>query len=301
MTKIATTAALLALAGCATLPAATPPPDVNEGMLVSAERLERRLGDNNLVVLHVGRDRAAYDDMHVPGARWLPLSSIVVERDGIPNELPPVEVLDSVFESVGVSDDSRVVIYGELGGLAAARAFFTLDYLGHPNVALLDGGLEAWTAERRPDRTEGPVAPRRGSFTPRPRADVVVSADWVREHLNDSTVVFIDARPEAEYRGTDPGAGITRPGHLPGAGHVFWRTALRGETDARLRSPDTVRAFWTLAGAEPGDTIVVYCRTGVQASHAYFQARWLGYDNVKMYDGSFIDWSRRGEGYPVER
>lgn len=294
-------AAILSLtAGClVSVPKANPRPVWNDQLLVSTRELATRLNDGRTVVVHVGRDRASYDAGHVPGARFLPLSSIVTEVNGNPNELPPADQLEAAFEGVGVSDGSRVVLYGDLAGLAAARAFFTLDYLGKTDVALLDGGLEQWRAEARPTETAAPQA-RRGQLTARPRPELVVDADWVLARLeNDSTVVLIDARPPAEFTGQTPGDGVTRPGHIPGAHNIFWRTALVSETDLRLRSPEVLAASFTLAEAAQRDTVVVYCRTGVQASHAYFVARYLQRP-VRMYDGSFIDWSRRGEAYPVE-
>ncbi|MFL5382116.1 MAG: sulfurtransferase [Longimicrobiaceae bacterium] len=336
-------AALLLLTACP-LPRElreVPAPPVNADLLVSVAQLQRRLNDPATVILHVGRDRASYDAGHIPGARFLALSSIVTERDGVPNELPSAEALDQAFEGVGVSDNSRVVVYGDLGGLAAARAFFTLDYLGH-TPAVLNGGLEAWRAAGRPVETAAPDA-RRGSFTPRPRPELVVDAEWVRSHLRDTTVAFIDARPPEQYSGAEPGEGVQRPGHLPGAKNLFWQNTIATPANPVLRSPEVMRALYRLAGArfasdipyiperpryEPADTsaaarrerrqgqprrprnapqqqarpntVVVYCRTGVQASWDYFVARYLGYQ-VKMYDGSFIDWSRRGPDYPVER
>ncbi|HEY8484730.1 MAG TPA: sulfurtransferase, partial [Longimicrobiales bacterium] len=239
----------------------------------------------------------AYDRGHIPGARFLPLSAIVVERDGLPNELPPVEHLDSVFEAVGVSDDTRVVVYGP--PLAAARAFVTLDYLGHGDrTALLDGGLERWVAEGRPLSTEAPEVAR-GRFTPRPRPELVVDAAWVAARLDSPGIALLDARPEAEFAGDVAGAGIPRPGHIPGARNVFWQRMIRSPEDPTFLEPDTLRALLADAGVEPGDTVVAYCRTGVQASVAYFVARYLGYE-ARMYDGSFIDWSPR-EALRVER
>ena len=339
------TAALFLLTACP-IPAELreiPPPAVNADLLVSVAQLQRRLNEPGTVVLHVGRDRASYDAGHIPGARFLALSSIVTERDGIPNELPSVDVLDQAFEAVGVSDDSRVVVYGDLGGLAAARAFFTLDYLGKA-PAVLNGGLDAWRAAGRPVETAAATAGR-GSFTPRPKADLVVDADWVKTHLRDSTVALIDARPPEQFSGAEAGAGITRPGHIPGARNLFWQNTVVSQANPELRSTEVLRALYRLAGArfasdvpvirerpryEPADTtaagrrarreaernrqqrrtpprpearpntVVVYCQTGVQASWDYFVARYLGYQ-VKMYDGGFIDWSRRGADYPVER
>lgn len=273
-------------------------PRVNRELLVSTGWLATRLDDPAVVVLHVGRDEADYRAGHLPGARFLPLGAIVVERDGVPNELPEVDALQEAFAAVGVSDGSHVVLYGDLGGLAAARAFFTLDYLGHARVSLLDGGLEAWRAEGRALATEAPAIAR-GTFTPRPQPERLVTAEWVHRHLNDPRVVLIDARPPAEYAGEVPGGGVERPGHIPGARSIFWRNALVSESDPRLKDVDALRALYAEAGAAPGRTVVTYCRTGVQASHAYFVARYLGYD-VKMYDGSYIDWSRRSE-LPVER
>ena len=281
------------------VPKETPPPDPDERLLVTPAQLARALGDRRTVVLHVGRDRASYDAGHIPGARFLALSSIATENDGLPVELPAADVLEAAFESVGVSDDSRVILYGDLQGLLAARAFFTLDYLGFANAALLDGGMENWRGDGHAVSTEA-VTPARGSFTPRPRANVVVDANWVRQRMNDSTILLVDARPPAEFRGETPGEGVTRPGHIPGARNIFWRSALVSQEDPRLRSPDVLTASYTLADLETRDTIVAYCRTGVQASHAYFVARYLQ-KPVVMYDAGFIDWSRRGDDFPVER
>jgi thiosulfate/3-mercaptopyruvate sulfurtransferase len=289
---------VLFLPACVMVLRDPPEPTVNQEMLVSAGQLATLLDNPSVVVLHVARNRADYDAGHVPGARFVALGDLLVERDGVPNLLPPVEQLREVFEAAGVSNDSRVVVYGDLGGLAAGRTFFTLDYLGHGRVALLDGGLETWRLEDRPISTQAPE-PRRGTFVPAPRPDVVVDAAWVREHLGDTAVVMIDARPPAEFAGEEPGANVARPGRIPGAQNVFWRTALRDTDNPVLRSPYVLHGLFRGAGAREGRTVMNYCRTGVQASHAYFVARYLGYD-TKLYDGSFIEWSNRDE-LPVER
>jgi thiosulfate/3-mercaptopyruvate sulfurtransferase len=279
------------------VPRANPLPRWDPSLLVSAEDLRLRLDDPRTVIVHVGRDLASYEAGHIRGARFLPFSTIVTTRDGVPNELPPVEQLREAFEAAGVSDGSRVVLYGDLDGLLAARAFFTLDYLGKQNVALLDGGLTRWRQLDLPVST-GSASWARGTLTPRPRPELVVDAEWVRARLDDTAYVLVDARPGAEFTGEVPGDGVARPGHIPGAHSIFWRSALISDADPRLRSPQVLHADFVLAGASLGDTIVVYCRTGVQASHAYFVARYLRRP-VVLYDGSYIDWSARGDAYPV--
>ncbi len=292
MTRRAACLALAGLAlGCARRAPAPPP----RPAVTSAAAVADRPGS---VILHVGRDRAAYDSAHIPGARFLPLGAIVTERDGLPNELPDVALLDSVFESLGVSDEATVVLYGE--PLAAARAFLTLDYLGLGDRAwVLDGGLAAWGAAGRPVATAGPEAVPRARLTPRPRADLLVDAAWVAARLDAPGVALVDARPAAEYQGREAGGGVDRPGHIPGAGSLFWRQTLVSEADPRLLPEGRLRELLAGAGVGPGDTVVAYCRTGVQASHLYLVARHLGFE-VRMYDGSYVDWSRRAE-LPVAR
>jgi thiosulfate/3-mercaptopyruvate sulfurtransferase len=112
-------------------------------------------------------------------------------------------------------------------------------------------------------------------------------------------VALVDARPEAQYSGMEPGEGVARPGHIPGAGSLFWERTIRSAEQPALKDADTLRALFRAAGVEDGETVVTYCRTGIQASFAYFVARYLGYD-TKMYDASFIDWSSRSD-LPVER
>jgi thiosulfate/3-mercaptopyruvate sulfurtransferase len=261
-------------------------PSPRDSLLVTPAWLALRLADPAVVVLQVDRDPAGYQTGHIPGARFVPLDAIVVARDGVPNELPPQERLDSVLEATGVSTTSRIVIYGD--PLAAARMFFTLDYLGvGDRAALLDGGLPRWKAEGLPLSVEpwqGP--PGRLEWTLHPH--VVVDAAWVHDHLDDPTAAILDARPEADF-----------VPHIPGAGSLPWRMLRTAPEPARLKDPAILARLFHRAGADPDETPVVYCRTGMQAAYLYFVARYLGYA-PRLYDGSFADWSRRPE-LPVAR
>jgi len=263
-------------------------------LLVSPAWLSAYVGQPGVVVIHADRDRTAYDAGHIAGSQFLALASIVVERNGISNELPLVAPLDSVLESVGIGDDTRVIITGD--PLAAGRLFFTLDYLGHGGqVALLDGGTPAWVEAGFPVAGES-APPIRASFTPKPQLNLLADAEWVQTHLHDSTVALLDARPTADYAGT-PGSSPPS-GHIPGARNIFWKTTLGGAPPALLDRA-ALEAMFKAAGAAPGDLVVTYCRTGVQASFLYFVARYLGYE-TKMYDGSFAEWSQLA-GVPIEQ
>lgn len=267
--------------------------------------VDRPAGDARLVF--VGQDSTILPEDR-PGAVFVPFSTFSVERDGIPNEFPPADSMAGLLQAAGVGGD--VVIVG--APIPAARAFAAFDYLGYLGLAnraaLLDGGPAA-LEESVGEQARGPAGepgnagepgsePAAGVGDIDVRDDMIVDAEWVRDRLDDPGVAILDARPPAEFSGETPGAGIDRPGHIPGARNVFWQTLVRSPDDPRLLDEDELRRIFDEAGVGPDDTVVSYCRTGGQASFLYAVARHLGYD-VRLYDGSFIDWTRTD--YPVER
>ncbi|MGE5927794.1 MAG: sulfurtransferase, partial [Gemmatimonadota bacterium] len=276
---------------------APPAPAASHRLAIGADSLAARLatGREPPLLLHVARAGAEYDSAHVAGARLLRLGDIVVERDGIPNELPPRARLDSVLAATGVTGGANVVVYGE--PLAAARAFFTLDVVGQGDrAAVLDGGLPAWRAAEHPvSRAGGDTIARPAVRTRAPSSPAlespVVDAAWIEARRGNAKIALIDARPPEEFSGEKPGDGVDRPGHIPGARSLFWKKLLRSDSLPLLQDTATLRKLFVDAGAAPGDTVVTYCRTGMQASYAYFVARYLGYES-RMYDGSYLDWVR---------
>ncbi len=267
---------------------------VRAGMLVKTEWLAKQLNNPKVVVLHAAADRKHYDDGHVPGARFVSTREILTTRGGVANELPAVAELQKVFEKLGIGEEARVIVYGDNAGLTAARVFFTLDYLGHgARVALLDGGLEKWKAEKREVSTQA-VTPASATFTPRVQRNVKVEVaavrdlSWTAANQMAPNVSLIDARPAKQYEGEDAG-GLARAGHIPGAASLYWMQHLASPENPVLKPVAELRKLYEAAGVKPGQTVVTYCRTGMQASHSYFTAKYLGYD-VTMYDGSFSEW-----------
>ena len=274
-------------------------PKVRPEMLVTTAWLQEHLGDRNLVVVCVGRSRSSYDAGHVPGARFLPLDKIVEQRSNSLNDLPPAATLQTAFESIGVADESRVVLYGEGGGLLAARAYFSLDYLGHGNrAALLDGGLEKWLAEGRPtDRY--PVNAPRTHFTTNVQPEILVATAQMRDitSRDSNGYVLLDSRPPQEYEGAVASEAVPKAGHLPGAHGLYWKTLLQSEAVPALLDVEQLERALQHAGADPDKTVITYCRTGIQSSFTYFVAKYLGY-RAAMYDGSVYEWVHQG-GYDL--
>lgn len=249
--------------------------------------------DAGAQVLFVGQD-STVRPADWSGAAFVPLSTFSVERDGIPNEFPGADSMAALLEGAGVSGD-RFVIVGD--PIPAGRAWAAFDYLGlGARAALLDGGRTALASISPPPPAS--AVDTGAGIAVDVRNDMIVDAAWVHDRLGDDGIAILDARPPAEFSGETPGAGIDRPGHIPGARNVFWQTLVVSADEPRLKGEAELRRIFEEAGVAPDDTIVAYCRTGGQASFLYTVARHLGYD-VRLYDGSYIDWSRTQ--YPVER
>lgn len=299
---LATRAALLAtalLAGLALAPPAAaqqPRADV----VVSVDWLAEHRDDPDLVLLHVGPEDA-YAAEHIPGAHYVSLEAISVPEDheagaGLSLQMPAPETLAGTLEGWGIRDDSRIVVYPATDWVSAAtRVLMTLDWIGlGDRASLLDGGMQRWKAAGHPV-TDEVTRPARGSVTPRVRDDLIVTAEWVFEHLEDDAVRIVDARAPVHYDGIQPTYLHRQPvrkGHIPGAVNIPFNTLW--DDQLRLKSEAELRAIFTEAGVEPGRTVVGYCHLGQFATAMLLGARALGYD-VRLYDGSFQEWGSRDE------
>lgn len=245
--------------------------------------------DPATVVIAVGNSEDEFTAGHIPGARFVRYGDIAIDADGLSSELPPIAELRKVLGAAGISDKSKVVIYGS--PIAAARMFFTLDYFGHPNAKLLNGGLTAWKANGGTIDIGPPPKAATAALTPRPRPDRVVSADWILERLSSPKMRLLDARPDNEFTGADGGMnGAHVKGHLPDAHQLVWNTLL--DSYGRFLPDAELRKKFEAIGANTTTPLVSYCMVGMRASVTYFVARHLGYD-ARMYDGSIVDWTRR--------
>lgn len=262
-------------------------------MIVSSDWLSSRL-DGKVLLVDVA-DKDEYEKGHIPSARLLEKKKLLVDVNGVPNEVPPVADFEALMTGLGIGDEKRIVLYSR-DPLLATRAWFTLDYMGHgTRASVLDGGFAGWVADGKQVATDVPVfepvpfhaSPNQAAIT---NLKVMKTLIQARSALGDSLAV-IDARPRENYRGELAGTGVARPGHIPGAINVFWQENLKGQgNNAKFRSDDELRALYTKLGVNRGTTVITYCRTGVEASMTYFVLRYLGFD-PSLYDGSFVEWS----------
>ena len=249
-------------------------------MLVSTEWLASHLNDPKVVVLQAGEDRGGYNKEHIPGARFLDDNDYTTGHQGLMVELPTIEKLKQTFEDLGVSDDTRVILYTTEWYPTAGRAFFTLDYLGHSNTALLNGSFAQWKAENRAVAAEAPKITK-GSITPRVNESARALLENARAASElGSQAILVDSRPQKRYAA----------GHLPGADHIFWEETVADRNNPVFLKPAELRKLFVSRGVAPDHKLITYCEIGLQASHMYFVAKYLGYE-VSMFDGSFYQWN----------
>jgi thiosulfate/3-mercaptopyruvate sulfurtransferase len=261
------------------------------GLLMSTAELAAAAKDPSLVILHVADRPSAFEEAHIPGARFVRYGDFAIDGDqSVGSELPPVAEAKRVFEAVGVSNHSRVVVYSA-SPVTAARAFFTLDAMGHDNVAILDGGLRAWRDEKRPIETGPAKQSPKGEFTPVLNAARVATAQQIQQLMPTASIALVDVRPDPEFLGTDGGmGGMHAAGHIAGAKQLTWNELVG--PDGRFLPRDQLQAKLSAAGATSGKPVVAYCMVGMRASVVYFVARHIGYD-ARLYDGSIVDWSMK--------
>jgi thiosulfate/3-mercaptopyruvate sulfurtransferase len=235
------------------------------------------------------KGEALYREGHIPSARYVSLDAdLSGPKIGTTGRHPlpdPVTAAAS-FARLGIGDDTQVVVYDADAGSFAARVWWMLRWLGHPNAAVLDGGLAAWTAAglALSDDVEQWEPAR---FTPRVDADARVGVDDVLLQQRAGHVL-VDARASDRFRGQnetlDPVAG-----HIPGAVNRFFQHNLTAEKT--FKTPDELRAEWTaIVGRADASKVVMYCGSGVTACHNLLALEHAGLPGARLFAGSWSEW-----------
>jgi thiosulfate/3-mercaptopyruvate sulfurtransferase len=261
--------------------------------LVTTDWLEAELGAGDLRVIDAsaflpgtGRNaRAEFKAAHIPGAVFFDIEEVSDRDSPLPHMLPRPHKFASRMQSLGLGDGNRFVVYDNSPLHSAARVWWMLKIFGAHQVALLDGGLEKWSAEGRP--LESGTQPRRhGHFTPSFDADAVVDKAQMLALAGHD---IVDARPAGRFAGEapDPRPGVAS-GHIPGS-----RNAPQSgffNADNSWKRGEALRAVFDAAGVDLARPMVTTCGSGVTAAVILFGAHLLGKEDVRLYDGSWSEW-----------
>ena len=243
---------------------------------ISTELADRLIQAGAATALDV-RGETSFATEHLPGATVLNASELRATVNDVSGQVAPAEVAQAVFEAAGIAPNDALVVYADDNGTDPARVVWTLAYYGHTGpVWMLDGGLDQWTAENRDVEVAGGAAGG-SAYPPSVVEQLWVDEQWVLDRLDDPTVTLVDARSDAEFSA----------GHIPGALSVDWVRNLG--RDGLYLPVDELRALY----GNPADnqTLVSYCQTGSRAAVDWLVLTLLGYEDVRIYDGSWSEWS----------
>jgi thiosulfate/3-mercaptopyruvate sulfurtransferase len=271
--------------------AKTPPfKNLEHPRLIETEELAAVINHPSIRIIDMRTSLPDYLKSHIQNSVYLHFENLRVPREGIPAQAPDRICLEKLLgDALSVSNDMWVILYSEQSNPNATFLAWYLDYLGHKRVGVVNGGWEKWVWGRLPISQAYPSLLRK-KFFGRLISECLAEKRWVRDRLSAKNVVMVDARPPQQYSGEE--GDEIRQGHIPGARNFFWETTLEGEEIRVWRKKEDLEKLFVKSGVSRDKEIIVYCRTGREASHLYFTLKYvLGYSNVRLYRGSWVEWS----------
>ncbi|HEY2991098.1 MAG TPA: sulfurtransferase [Candidatus Binatia bacterium] len=263
-------------------------------LLTTPEELKQKLSRPNLRVIDT-RQAELFAQGHIPGAIHFDLFGIsLIDTSAAPLKAF-MSMIAHLFELRGVNLDTEVVFYEENSGMKAARGLWFLEYFGHRDVAVLDGGIQAWKKAGLPITTEA-TPPKAGQFAVTEKKEILATYETVLNSLQDPRVCLVDTRSADEYMGRNVRAA--RAGAIPGAVYLEWTHNL--DAEGKYKSETELREMYQKIGVKPYQEVIPYCQGGYRAAHTYLALRLIGFPKVRNYLGSWKEWGDRLD-LPIEK
>lgn len=285
---------ILAISVALTVAWAAPGTYTRPELLAETDWLAQHLNDSTIRIIDM-RAEDVYRKSHIPGAVNLNWQALKDSNNKL-YVIPP-EKFAGLMSQLGVGNHTTVVGYDDQGGLSPARLWWVLDYYGHPQAKVLNGGWNKWLKEKHPVVSEVPT-PVPAQFDVHTEAQKICLVDELLADMKRPNVVTIDARSPAEYSGFDVRA--KRGGHIPGTVNIDWVRNVTTDEIKTFKPAPELRKIYEAAGVTPNKDIIVHCQTGVRAAHTVFTLTLLGYNQLRNYDGSWQEWGNRPD-LPIAR
>ncbi len=258
--------------------------------------------DSGLVLLDMGPEREVYDQAHLPGAVFVDWVDDITDLSQ-PDRYKLIDktAMESLLGRLGVTDQSRIVIYDDMDNRVSVRMYWSLKYYGIPRVQVLDGGKQAWLSAGLETSGQPPRVTSTNFRINTVNEKMSVNLDFIADRLQDPHVALVDGRPASQFSGEQPGkvfhtgALHNKRGHIPGAINIFWKDNFRADGTFKSR-PELEKLYESVTGS---DLVVTYCNEGLHAVPAWFVlSELLGHGDVRVYDDSLSEWANTEQ--PVE-
>jgi thiosulfate/3-mercaptopyruvate sulfurtransferase len=247
--------------------------------LITVDALVKEEKNPSLVILSAETD-TEYNKVHIRNAVNVPYNALH-KPGNIEGLLISPQEIAKILGDKGITENSMIVVYDEGSGRYAGRMYHTLKYMGAKNVMMLDGGLEAWKAQRKPI-TKNPTVVKVAKFNPTANNALMATIQDVNAAASNAKVALIDARAKGEFEGKEEGS----KGHLPGAICIEYKEVL--DAKGMFKPKVELEKFYSSKGITKDKTVILYCATGVRAGvHFLALTSILGYQNVKVYEGGY--------------
>ena len=249
--------------------------------------------DNEDVVVVDLRKEEDYAAGHIPGAIQLTPKAVFQQEDenGVAGMLPAAAHIATALSELGIEPSDTVVFYDSNSNLWASRALWAMDVYGHSDSKLIDGSWNYWSANELKTSTDVPeITASNYAFTAAPDLSIIAGWEEVLESVDDPSSIVCDARSPEEFSGKDVRAAAG--GHIPEAGNVNWNRAINEQGE--FLPAAELREIYEGEGIQGDKVVFTLCQTAVRATHSWFVLQeLLGYETVKVYDGSWTEWGNR--------
>ena len=260
----------------------------NPDLIWSAKMLHDHIDDNNISIVDT-RTSHAFASGHIPNAKHFDLYFINCDD----TDTKPLASFTRMWANLlgwhGIHKDHTIVFYGDFTDMCAARGFWFLEYLGHKDTHVLDGGIKAWSKLGLHLEQKGKIE-QPCKFEFEIQGSTLATYTSILKDINDGNGIILDNRSYNEFIGADIRA--SRGGAIPNAKHLDWEQLYEPDSGC-IKSASKLNKIFLNAGLQISDNITVYCNTGYRSAHAYLALRLLGYKRVKNYIGSWQEWGNR--------
>ncbi|MDN4501335.1 sulfurtransferase [Alteromonadaceae bacterium BrNp21-10] len=276
--------------------------------VISVEQLQQHLSHPDLVILHTDMQPIGFEVAQQPQGSIPTAVNVDVDKDisdttrALPHSLPTEEHFSQMMQQCGVSQNSQVVIYDDYGVYSAPRLWWLLTVMGHKQVSVLNGGLPAWQAAHYSTQTFFSQPESQGDFVATLDKSGVITANVLLQSIQNEQVQVVDARSEDRFYGRvpEPRVGL-RQGHIPKAVSLPFQRCLKenNPVNGMLLDKDSLLNLFASKQLSKDNNLAFSCGSGVTACIPLLAATWCGFNNLKLYDGSWSEWGA-DNGLPIE-